>query len=166
MITFLRVAVGLAVLTLGRQLYWLFVAGVGFFLGMTLATRILDAPSAGMTLLIALVAGLAGGLLALFLQRLAIGIAGFVGGGVIAINLLELLEVNIGPDFVPFLIGGLVGAILVAVLFDWALILLSSFAGAAFIVQTFSFGRPVALVMLFALLVAGIAIQANQYQRQ
>ena len=33
-----RIIVGLGMLTLGRQLFWLFVGGVGFLFGINLAT--------------------------------------------------------------------------------------------------------------------------------
>jgi hypothetical protein len=166
MLAFVRIVVGLGVLTLGRQLYWLFVAGVGFVVGITLANRLLDTPSAVVALLVALGAGLVGGLLALFLQRVAIGLAGFLGGGIFALNLIDVLQVELRPEWIPFLVGGIFGAVLVAATFDWALVVISSITGAGLIVQAVSLARPLALLLFFALIVVGIVIQASQFQRR
>jgi hypothetical protein len=86
-----RIVVGIALLTLGRKLFWLFVGVAGFVLGFGLATQFLRGQPDWIVLVIALVAGLVGVLLALFLQRLAVGVAGFIAGGYILINLLNAL---------------------------------------------------------------------------
>ena len=166
MTVLLQIAAGLGILTLGRQLFWLFVGGVGFVYGLNLATQIVDDPSNRTTLIIALLLGLVGALFALFLQRVAVGIAGFLGGSIITVTLLEILELDVGSALVPFLIGGIVGTILVAVLFDWALILLSSFTGSTIIVQSLNFGQAVEIPLLVILLISGIVVQASQMRRE
>jgi hypothetical protein len=165
-ITLLRIIVGLGVLTLGRQLFWLFVGGVGFVFGMNLATQILEGQSAEAILIIALIVGVIGAIFALVLQRLALGVAGFLGGSVITINLLNVLNVDVGSTLVPFLIGGVIGLILVTVLFDWSLIVISSFTGATFIVQSLNPDQGLALTLLAILLFFGIAVQAHQMRRE
>jgi hypothetical protein len=166
MVTFLRIVVGLGVLALGRQLFWLFVGGVGFVFGINLATRMLEGQSDQAILIIALIIGVIGAVFALFLQRLAVGIAGFLGGSVIAINLLNVFNLDLGSTLVPFILGGIIGLILVSVLFDWALIVISSFTGATFIVQSLNPDQGLSITLLLILLIFGIVVQASQMRRE
>jgi hypothetical protein len=159
---FVRIAVGAAVLALGRKLYWLFVGVVGFASSFALATRFLSGRPDWMILIIALAAGLLGALLAVFLQNVAIGIAGFLAGGSIGVALANVIGWDPGRfQWVPFLIGGVVSLVLVLALFDWALIVLSSLAGAGLIVQAIDVRRLLAAVVFVALVIVGIAIQAG-----
>jgi len=153
--------VGIALLLLGRKLYWLFVGGAGFALATSLALRLLEGQPAWLVVLIGLAAGLIGALLALFLQRLAVGVAGFVAGGYVLASIVP--AVLAGPpwvSWVSFLVGGILGAVLVALLFDWALIALSSLAGAALVVQAFELGSLPALLLFAGLAVLGVIVQA------
>jgi hypothetical protein len=159
--------VGVALLILGRKAFWLFVGGVGFVLGMTVARRVVQVEPRWIVLGIALIAGLLGALLALYLQQIAVGAAGFLVGGYLALSLVrtlgwdveQLLAAPYGAWLV-FILGGIVCAVLVGALFEWALIILSSVTGAYLIVQTIQI-HPGTRVLLFAALAAtGIVIQA------
>jgi hypothetical protein len=162
-----RVLAGLGMLVLGRQLFWLFVGGMGFVFGINLATQVLGEGQPDTTILLfALIFGFIWAIAALFLQRLAVSAAGFIGGVVIAMNLVEMLNLELGSALVPFLVGGILGLILVNVLFDWALIVISSFAGASVIVQTFEMETAVSLLLLAILIVIGIVVQGSQLRRE
>ena len=69
---------GVALLTTGRKLYWLFVGVVGFVAGISLSRLLFKSETQWVLLAIALVAGVLGAVLALFLQGLAVGAAGRV----------------------------------------------------------------------------------------
>src|ERR1041385_6576614 len=122
---FLAVLVGLALAFFGRQLFWLFVGGAGFAAGLLFATTFFQGQSELMALIIAVVAGVLGALLSILLQRFAIGLAGFVAGGYAFLNLAGALG-HEDLAWVGFLIGAIIGALLVLALFDWALIVLSA----------------------------------------
>ncbi|MGD9029642.1 MAG: hypothetical protein PVG25_07490 [Anaerolineae bacterium] len=156
----LGVLVGAALLLLGRQLYWLFVAGVGFAVAMGLVTRLAEVDSATLRLLIALAAGFVGALLAVWLQKAAIGLAGFLAGGYAVLSLLDLARMQ-APllPWVLALAGAVIGVVLTLVLFDWGLIVLSSLAGAGAIVQALHLAQPATIAVFLVLVVAGIAIQ-------
>ena len=166
MISLLRIIVGLGVLTLGRQLFWLFVGGVGFVFGIQLATQVLEGQSDQAILILALIIGILGAVFALLLQRLALAAAGFIGGSVITINLLNVLNMDLGSTLVPFIVGGIIGLILVSVLFDWALIVISSFTGATIVVQSLSTEPGLSLILLAILIAIGIVIQASHMRRE
>jgi MFS family permease len=163
--TIAAIVVGAALLFLGRRLFWLFVGGVGFVAGMMLASVFLEGQSEMMALLIALVVGLIGALLAIFLQKLAVGIGGFFAGAYILFNLAWRFDQE-QYAWVAFILGGILGALLVLALFDWALILLSSLTGATAIARVLPLEPAITLILFVVLVVAGIATQAAQLRRK
>src|SRR5574340_838086 len=114
------VVVGLILVLFGRKLYWLFVAAAGFVVGMSLSKQWLAGTDDFTASMIGLGVGLACAVLAIFLRRLAIGIAGFFAGGHIAFQLAAGLGYE-SSAWIVFLLGGIIGAILILVVFDWAL---------------------------------------------
>lgn len=158
-----NVIVGLALLLLGKRLFWLFVGAMGFVGASDAAARYFSGLPDWQILIISLAAGLLGVLLALFFQKLAILLVGFYAGGYLAVSLFTTL--NMGPPpalpWAPFIAGGLLGAVLLYLLFDWTLIVLSSLAGASFISQTVQpLGIPSPIVMA-TLFLTGVIIQGS-----
>jgi len=164
MVTILQVAAGLALLILGRRLFWLSLAALGFVAGMTYASDFLPGQSEGTALLIGLVAGVIGALLAIFLQKIAIGAAGFLAGGYLALGLFRLVVAE--PSAIAFVIGGVVGLILIYPLFDWGLIILSSLAGALILVQTLDAAQAVSAIVFGVAFVFGLIIQSSLHRRR
>jgi hypothetical protein len=162
-------AVGLAVLILGRKLFWLFVAVVGFGVAMVMVPQYLPDQHPMVIMGIAFAAGIVGAILAVLLQRLAVGVAGFVAGGYILLYLLSFFDIDLGSlqglTWAIFIVGGIVGALLVGIIFDLALIILSSGVGAALIAHTlmqdFSLQQAAAAVVFIVLFVVGIFIQRS-----
>jgi hypothetical protein len=167
--TLLRILAGLALLTLGRRLFWLFVGLVGFVAGIVLATQFVQGPD-WQVLLIALAAGLVGVLFALVLQQAAVALAGFIAGGYVVMSVLNGLGWDAGGShwalyWTLVIVGGIASAALVLGLFEWALIVLSSLTGAVLIVQTFHVGTLLAAVLIAALFIVGVVIQAGLRRR-
>jgi hypothetical protein len=123
---------GLILLLFGRRLFWFFVAAAGFAAGMFIARDQLQLQSTWMVFAIALLAGLLGALLSVILQKFAIAIAGFSAGGYLCAFVLTRLNLE-KFTWVGFLVGGIVGTILMLAVFEWALVILSSLIGAAFL---------------------------------
>jgi hypothetical protein len=159
-----NILVGAALVLFGRRLFWLFVAGVGFVVGTLLATEWLGAKADLVTVLIALMAGVIGALLSIVLQRVVVGVAGFLAGGYVFHALAFSLRYE-SYAWIAFLFGGVIGAILVSALFDWALVILSSLTGATVIAQNVPLDRPVSALLFVVLLVLGLAVQARQLVR-
>jgi hypothetical protein len=158
---------GLAALLFGRRLFWLFVGLVGFLVSFNLATEFLSGQPQWVILLIALLVGIVGALLAVFLQYIAVAVAGFMAGGYAVFALMQLLNLDINQEWLYWFIlilGGVIGAILILLVFDWALIILSAGVGAATLVQLaerFTELSPALnLILFFLLLIVGIAFQA------
>jgi len=158
----INVVVGAALLTLGRKLFWLFVGGIGFIAGITLAARFMSDQSPQIILLIGILGGLLGAGLAVMLQKLAIAVAGFVAGGYVLTEGLQLLGFSsIRLDWVLFLVGGIIGSILIAKLFEWGLILLSSLSGAVMIAQALPVEGQVQVLISMGAFVLGVVFQAG-----
>jgi hypothetical protein len=163
----IRLIMGIALLALGRKLYWLMVGVIGFVVGYLLAAEFFSGAAEWLLILIGLVAGLIGAVLAVFLQSVAIAIAGFLGGGFVAIQLLTLFGFGNGTfSWIPFIVGGILGVILVSVLFDWALIVLSSLIGAFMVTQVINPNLDTSSFIFFILLILGIVIQALIKRRE
>jgi hypothetical protein len=155
-----------ALLTLGRKLFWLFVAALGFITAMALASQLLEIEADWVVILIGLIAGGIGAVLAITLQRVAIGVAGFLAGGYLLLSALNLIGLEPGSAaWQPFLIGGIVGAIAAFPLFEWALIFVSSGSGAFVIAQSFELQRIVAIALFAGTFILGVAIQSALRRR-
>src|SRR5437868_14157537 len=105
--------IGAVILLFGRRLFWLCVAAVGFAAGVELTPHIVHEPSTVLQLTFAIVLGFVGALLALFLQKLAISVVGFIAGGRLAVALAAAFFIeNASYYWLTFLIGGIIGAFL------------------------------------------------------
>ena len=138
LLAILNLIIGAVLLVAGRKLFWLLVGGIGFVIGVMLATRFFNGNQLTM-ILAGLVLGVIFALLAIFLESIAIGIAGFLGGGYVLLNIAGMMGWDRGGlwSWVIFALGGILGIILVAALFNWALITISSLAGASMVVAAF-----------------------------
>ena len=112
----IRLLLGIALLIMGRRLFWLFLGGVGFVFGFDFAERMIHGQSHSIILMIALFSGALGAMVAIFLQKFAVVGGGFVAGGYLLIELLKILGVRTGDyHWFLFIAGGLVGAFLMSV---------------------------------------------------
>lgn len=157
-----RLIAGVLLLLFGRRLFWLFVAILGFVAAADFAARYLNGQTHMVQLIVAAAAGLIGAVLAIFLQKLAIAIAGFVAGAYAVTLLLPALHVDVGQlSWLISIVGGIIGAVFGVVIFDWALIILSSFTGAMLVAQSAPISGISENIVLLVLFVIGVAIQAS-----
>ena len=166
MLSVISLILGGALLIAGRKLFWLFVGAAGFVAGMQLTTQFWQGPEL-LAIIIGLVVGVVFALLAIFLQSVAIGAAGFLAGGYILTVLAGMIGLNQGAfSWIVYIIGGIIGVLLVVYLFDWALITLSSLAGASLITQALPLSSGISGVIFLALVIAGVVIQGSMMQRE
>jgi len=157
----IRLAVGAVLLVLGRKLFWLFVAAVGFAAGWTVASDLLHLQPEWLALVIAIAAGLLGAVLATFVQKIAVGLAGFLAGAFLASGLSTMLSLPSAPwAWIAFIVGGILGAVVLGAAFDWALVGLSSLAGAMLIANALDLSSTLHLLVLLGLFVAGVILQS------
>ncbi len=165
-VTIIGVLIGIAILFFGRKLFWLTVAAVGFAVGVEIAPLLVNESSSLLALLIALVLGILGALLALFLQKVAIAVLGFFAGGKLATAIAAAFFVHYAQySTIIFVIGGIIGAILLLAVFGWALIVVSSFIG-AYLIQSAIVLPPTGSTLVFiGLAIVGIFVQAASFRR-
>jgi hypothetical protein len=163
----LRLVVGLILLILGRKLFWLFVGCVGFAFGFTIAQQWLPSSSSLVIAAFALAIGFLGALLAIFLQGVAIVLSGFAAGVYIIWVMAGLFGLKTG-QFLWLLAftGGVVGALLLFLIFDWALIFISSIAGAALITEGIELTYRLEWLLFFVLMALGTLFQARVMRNQ
>jgi len=162
---FVSIVLGVAALTLGRKLFWLFVGVVGFVIALSVAVPLFQDQPDWVALVAALVGGLLGAVLAIFVQKIAVAIAGFLIGGYVLVWLSTLLGLGLEAwNWALALVGGVLGSVLSASLFEVALILLSSVAGATLIAGALDFRPAVTALLFIALVVIGLTVQIKMWQ--
>lgn len=160
------VIIGAALLFFGRKVFWLFVAGIGFMTGMSMAASTFNGPE-WLNVTIGLIVGFIAALLAVFMQHFAIGLAGFLGGGYLAMQILPLLNLEINwLPWLVFIIGGIIGVILVNAVLDWALIILSTLAGSSLLIETVDLPRIFSVLGFLLLVAIGVSMQARDLKRE
>jgi hypothetical protein len=159
--------VGVLLLAFGRRLYWLFVGGIGFVVGFSLASRLTDHRPGLTPLLIGLGAGLLGVVLALLLQKLAVVVAGLLAGAWLGVEVWPLLAPgSLRDPWLPALVGAVVGALLAITLFDAVLVVLSSLVGAALLARLFGRRPAMQAIVLLLLALLGIVLQTRARRRE
>jgi len=158
----INILIGLILLFAGRRLFWLFVACVGFASGYHYAQHIWAIHSPVLVLILSIAAGAVGAIIAIFFQKVAIVVAGFAAGGYVVLSLFnQFAELPAQMVWLPYIIGGIIGAVILFFVFDWALIFLSTLTGATLIVQMAAFKPWVEITLFLALVIVGTVFQAK-----
>lgn len=157
------ILVGLALLAAGRALFWLAVGCLGFGAGWTLASQ-LGPSEADSRLIVAVVAGVVGAVLAVLLQKVAIAVGGALLGGLLASRLIEGAEWPLLLGAV--VVGAIAGALLASLLFSFALALVTSAAGALLIGDALPVAPTLQLVAVIGLTLLGLLIQLGRGRRK
>jgi hypothetical protein len=161
MLSIINILLGIGLLVWGRKLFWLFVGAAGFLAGVSLVT-IGWHGSEAVAIIVGILAGLVCAALAVFFKTISIGLTGFLGGGALLIMVAGWLGINNAlPSFLIYIIGGVLGIILVSKMFDWAIIIISSIVGASTIIGAVKQTGPLGWLGMIALIAVGIAIQAR-----
>jgi len=164
---FFRLVLGIFMLTAGSRIFWLFLGAVGFISGFELAEKVMQSQPSDIIIIVALLAGLVGALLAVFLQKIAVLAGGFLAGGYLSLRLMEEFGMRYNPyHWLLLILGCIIGAVLMRVLFKWALIILSSGVGAILILQNFPVNLHMTGLPFVILLILGIAVQTGLFSRK
>jgi hypothetical protein len=166
----IAIIVGAVELFFGRRLFWLFVAIAGFLIGYFLAPAIFSSINSTVRVLVGIGIGVLFGLLAMVFTRFMVALAGFFVFGPAAVLLIRYFGAS-APNgstwyWVAYVIGGLIGFVLLWAFFDWALVVLTSLAGAGGIVRgitslTSSLSGTWQIVVFVVVAILGILFQAR-----
>jgi len=151
----------MAMLISGRGLFWLFVAVLGFFVGFDLTALHLTAQPQWLAFAVSAALGVLCAFAAVFVQRAAFAVAGFLGGGYIFVFLAALFGWDGARSAAAFFIAGILGGVATFFFADAILIILSSLVGAAMIVDATTL-RPASGSLVFVAASAfGILFQSK-----
>lgn len=157
---------GLLLLFFGKRLFWLAAALVAFLFGYQLFGNLLGP---GLSLLLAVVLGIIFAWLAIKFIKYAAYFVAFLAGAIALPYLMGIFGIEMAW-FILALIGGAIGLILVAVAFDWGLILITAWAGASAITfglqQWLSLDGTFGTVIFLVLMVVGVFWQASKQRKE
>ncbi len=157
------IILGAVLLFYGRKVFWLFVGVLGFQSGLTFFHRVVHLPGE-LGLILAIAIGIVAALLAVFLKKIAIGLAGLLAGASLASALAAKLPAEF--SWILTLIGAVLGVVVLMALFDWALIILSALIGAGMVLEASASPVPGATLIFILLVIFGIGIQARILQKE
>jgi hypothetical protein len=157
--------IGGALLFFGGRYYWLVAGGVGFLFGTNLGS----APDGGVVTGSAIAMGFLFGFIAavasVFITKFALSISGFIMGGILMVRFIEAIGWDLGSTFAAFLIGGILGFLLVIISQEWALIFLSVITGAAIVVNQLVADAANAQFVYILLVLVGFTFQLFMMRR-
>jgi hypothetical protein len=159
----LSIAAGLLLLFAGRRFFWLAAALVAFLFIFNIFENLFGGGWLG--LITAVVVGAIFAWLATKFVKIVGYIVGAMAGAVGLPIFLNLLGINF-VWILMALIGAVVGFLLMLFLFDWGLILLTSWAGANAVTGKlagqWTLGATLETIIVIVLMAAGIFVQAGQ----
>ena len=159
------VIAGLLLLLYGKRLFWLAAGLVAFLFGYQLFGNIFGV---GWSLFMGVILGIIFAWLAIKFIKLAAYLVAFLAGAIA----LSFLMGPFGIDMSWLVVagfGGAIGLILVAVAFDWGLILITAWAGASAVTfgiqQWFNLDGTLGTLVFLVLMVVGIFWQASRRRK-
>jgi hypothetical protein len=161
----LVILAGATLLLFGRKLYWFVIAAAGFAVGSIIGHEVFPPEPEWVMIAAPILVGIVAALLSVFLQKLALRLAGMITGGFLGYTIAAMFIAKPWP-LLALLIGCILGFWSVMILFDWALVILSSLSGTALIVQRVPLERDPQLILAVVLLILGIAIQGSLQRKQ
>ena len=163
----LSLGAGLLLLLLGRRLFWLALAALGFLFGLLLADHAFALETAAWRLGLGFLLGVLGGVLAVLAQKIAVSVAGLLAGAYGGWRLAELWAPPEGFWLLAAaLLGAVLGAILSSVVFESALIIVSSLAGAFLAAGALPLDSKLETWIFLGLLCVGVMAQSRSRERR
>jgi len=153
-----RGVIGGIILFLGRELNFLFAGGIAVLIGFRLTPKLPTAwPGWADYAFIIGIALLAAGIV-LANERVGYFLSGFLAGGYALIEYFE-------PDvltlpLLPFIVGGVIGSLIIGLLTEWALIIVSSLIGAIYATTLFRLNPTAETLVAGGLFVIGALTQS------
>lgn len=161
----INLAFGFIFLIAGHQLPWLFVAGVGYFIGWPLSDMFSVGPGTLERITFSLAISAIAVFLAYFLKKLIVSAAAFYAGGIAFLSLAQILSWDFTAVRLPvFLLAGGVSALVILLSYNWSLIIISTISGATIITQNINFGDISDVAMFLLLLMVGLITQFILHQ--
>jgi len=159
-----RGVIGGILLFLGRELNFLFAGAMAGLLAFRLTPLLPAQWPAWSEAAFMIGLGLLAALIVLINERLGYFLSGFLAGGYLLVEYYAP-GVLIVP-VLPFIVGGVIGALILGLLTEWALILVSAGIGAAYILDLFIMDPTAEILIGAGLFIVGALTQVIIMQSQ
>ena len=152
-----EIILGLLFLCAGRKLFWLSVGIMGFLAGVNYVGVLVPQTDAVNVVLMAVLFGILGAVLATAFQWFVVIVMGFCGGGYFLMSVFSLAAGKAPFFYGIFVVGGIVGALVMILAFDGALIVITALLGTTLIMQHLHIEEW--NILFFSLVVLGVVVQ-------
>jgi hypothetical protein len=152
-----RGVIGGILLFLGRELNFLLAAAMAALIGLRLTPFLPRGWPPWTDSLFVLALAIIAGAIPIINQRLGYFVSGFLAGGVF---LVELYAPGVlALPFLPFLVGGAIGTLVLGIFTEWALIVVSSLVGAYYLMNLFTLSSTAQILVGSGLFIIGALTQ-------
>jgi hypothetical protein len=153
----IRGVIGVIILFFGRELNFIFAGGMAALVGFRLAPKLPDSLPGWTDYALIIGLGIGASLAVLLNERAGYFISGFFAGGYV---LMEYFQPGV-PTFpiLLFLVGAILGAAIIGVFTEWALIAISSLIGAIYATTLFRLSQTAETLVAGGLFVVGSLTQ-------
>jgi hypothetical protein len=159
-----RGIIGGILLFLGRELNFVFAGAMAGLLGFRLTPLLPSTWPAWSDAAFMITLGLLAAIIVLINERFGYFLSGFLAGGFF---LVEYYAPNLlTVPLLPFIIGGVIGALILGLLTEWALILVSAAIGSSYILNLFRLDPTAEILVGAGLFIVGALTQVIIMQSQ
>ena len=159
-----RGIIGGILLFLGRELNFIFAGAMAGLLAYRLTPLLPPTWPAWSDAAFMIALGLIAAILVLIHERAGYFLSGFLAGGFF---LVEYYAPNVLTiPLVPFIVGGVIGALVLGLLTEWALILVSAAIGASYLLNLFVLDPTAEILVGAGLFIIGALTQVIIMQSQ
>ncbi len=160
----IRGVIGGILLFLGRELNFLFAGAMAALIGFRLTPLLPPQWPAWSDAAFMITLGVIAAIIVLVNERVGYFLSGFLAGGFL---LIEYYAPNLlTVPLLPFIVGGVIGALILGLLTEWALILVSSGIGAAYVLNLFRLNPTAEILIGAGLFIIGAVTQVVIMQAQ
>ena len=159
-----RGVIGGILLFLGHELNFLFAGAMAALLGFRLIPMLPPQWPAWSDYVFIIGLGVIAAVAVLLNERLGYFISGFLAGGLF---LVEYYAPNtLTVPLLPFVVGGVIGALIIGVFTDWALILVTAAIGSYYLINLFVLDPMLEILIGAGLFIVGAVTQVIIMQSQ
>src|SRR5262245_39950555 len=155
---------GIAILLFGQRFVVLLIGVAAFYITAQAAKKYFGDASRTTVLVIASLAGIGAGVFTKMFRNIAVGIAGYTIAGFVLASHASSWGIEPENERFVFIIGGVIGSLVISFALDTGLRLVSSVLGAVLIVQYFQLEQDVSKWLVILLSLVGFFIQSGILQ--
>lgn len=160
----MRAVIGGVFLFLGRELNFFFAAAMAALIGLRLTPLLPPQWPAWSDYVFMLGLALIAAAISIRRERIGYFLSGFLVGGYFLVEYYEPGVLTLPA--LPFIVGGVIGAIVIGIFTDWALMIVSCLVGAYFLTGLFNLSPTAELLVGGGLFVIGALTQVIMRQMQ